>query len=100
MRIAQVAPLYEAVPPQLYGGTERIVSFLTEGLVRRGHQVTLFASGESVTTARLVAGRSRALRLDPGLQSATAAHLKMLSEVMRRADEFDVIHLHLSHFIH
>jgi glycosyltransferase involved in cell wall biosynthesis len=100
MRIAQVAPLYEAVPPQLYGGTERIVSFLTEGLVRRGHQVTLFASGESATSARLVAARPRALRLDPGLQSAIAAHLAMLSEVRRRADEFDVIHLHLSHFIH
>jgi glycosyltransferase involved in cell wall biosynthesis len=100
MRIAQVAPLYEAVPPQLYGGTERIVSTLTEGLVRRGHQVTLFASGESVTSARLVAARPRALRLDPGLQSVIAAHLAMLSEVRQRADEFDVIHLHLSHFIH
>ena len=100
MRIAQVAPLYEAVPPQLYGGTERIVSYLTEGLVRRGHRVTLFASGESVTAAQLVAARPRALRLDPGLQSATAAHLRMLCEVRRRADEFDVIHVHLSHFIH
>ncbi len=100
MRIAQVAPLYEAVPPRLYGGTERIVSYLTEGLVRRGHQVTLFASGESVTSARLVAARPRALRLDPGLQSVIAAHLAMLTEVRRRADEFDVIHVHLSHFIH
>ena len=100
MRIAQVAPLYEAVPPRLYGGTERIVSYLTEGLVGRGHQVTLFASGESVTSARLVAARPRALRLDPGLQSVIAAHLAMLSEVGRRADEFDVIHVHLSHFIH
>jgi glycosyltransferase involved in cell wall biosynthesis len=100
MRIAQVAPLYESVPPRLYGGTERIVSYLTEGLVAKGHQVTLFASGESVTSARLVAARPRALRLDPGLQSVIAAHLAMLSEVRRRADEFDVIHVHLSHFIH
>lgn len=100
MRIAQVAPLYEAVPPRLYGGTERIVSYLTEGLVRRGHEVTLFASGESQTTARLVAGRPRALRLDPGLQSIIAAHLTMLHEVRERADEFDLIHVHLSHFIH
>jgi glycosyltransferase involved in cell wall biosynthesis len=100
MRIAQVAPLYEAVPPRLYGGTERIVSYLTEGLVGRGHQVTLFASAESATSARLVAARPRALRLDPGLQSVIAAHLAMLSEVRRRADEFDVIHVHLSHFIH
>lgn len=100
MRIAQVAPLYEAVPPRLYGGTERIVSYLTEGLVRRGHEVTLFASGESQTSARLVAARPRALRLDPGLQSATAAHLAMLHEVRERADEFDLIHVHLSHFLH
>jgi glycosyltransferase involved in cell wall biosynthesis len=100
MRIAQVAPLYESVPPRLYGGTERIVSYLTEGLVSRGHQVTLFASGESVTSAQLVAARPRALRLDPGLQSVIAAHLAMLHEVRRRADEFDIIHLHLSHFIH
>lgn len=100
MRIAQVAPLYEAVPPRLYGGTERIVSFLTEGLVRNGHEVTLFASGESVTSARLVAARPRALRLDPGLQSVIAAHLAMLHEVKERADAFDLIHVHLSHFIH
>jgi len=100
MRIAQVAPLHEAVPPLLYGGTERIVAYLTDGLVRRGHDVTLFASGESVTSARLAPGRARALRLDAGLQSATAAHLAMLHEVSRRADEFDIIHVHLSHFLH
>lgn len=100
MRIAQVAPLYEAVPPQLYGGTERIVAYLTDGLVSRGHDVTLFASGESSTTGRLVSGRERALRLDSSLQSTIAAHLAMLHEVRRRADEFDVIHVHLSHFIH
>ncbi|MDQ2633689.1 MAG: glycosyltransferase family 4 protein [Pseudomonadota bacterium] len=100
MRIAQVAPLYESVPPGLYGGTERIVSYLTEGLVARGHQVTLFASAESVTSARLVAARPRALRLDQGLRSATAAHLAMLHQVRQRSDEFDMIHVHLSHFIH
>lgn len=100
MRIAQVAPLHEAVPPQLYGGTERIVSYLTEGLVERGHDVTLFASGDSLTSAELVASRPRALRLDPGLWSATAAHLAMLGEVRRRAGEFDIIHVHLSHFLH
>lgn len=101
MRIAQVAPLYEPVPPKLYGGTERIVSLLTEGLVRRGHEVTLFASADSVTSARLSAARGCALRLDPAAKtSATAAHLAMLDEVRQRADEFDVIHTHLSHFLH
>lgn len=100
MRIAQVAPLYEAVPPKLYGGTERIVSYLTEGLAARGHDVTLFASAESQTSACLVPSRAKALRLDDRLQSPTAAHLAMLSEVRRRADEFDVIHVHLSHFLH
>jgi glycosyltransferase involved in cell wall biosynthesis len=100
MRIAQVAPLYEAVPPLLYGGTERIVAYLADGLVARGHDVTLFASAESVTKAKLVASRPKALRLDTGLQSATAAHLAMLHEVRRRADEFDIVHVHLSHFIH
>jgi glycosyltransferase involved in cell wall biosynthesis len=101
MRIAQIAPLYEPVPPPLYGGTERIVSFLTEELVARGHQVTLFASGESRTSARLVAGREQALRLDPApKKSEIAAHLAMLDEVRRRADEFDLLHFHLSHFQH
>jgi glycogen debranching enzyme/glycosyltransferase involved in cell wall biosynthesis len=101
MRIAQVPPLYEPVPPRLYGGTERIVSFLTEGLVRRNHEVTLFASADSKTSAMLIPVRDCALRSDPsGLVSPTAAHLAMLEEVCRRADEFDVIHVHLSHFIH
>lgn len=100
MRIAQVAPLYEAVPPLLYGGTERIVSFLTEGLVARGHDVTLFASGGSLTSARLAISRPEALRLDSGLNSQIAAHLAMIEDVRRRADEFDVIHVHLSHFQH
>lgn len=101
LHIAQVAPLYEAVPPRLYGGTERIVSYLTEELVRRGHFVTLFASGDSATSATLVPGRDLSLRLDPDrLQSPIAAHLAMLHEVRRRADRFDVIHFHLGHFLH
>ncbi|MEQ1956147.1 glycosyltransferase family 4 protein [Mesorhizobium sp. CN2-181] len=101
MRIAQIAPLFEPVPPPLYGGTERIVSTLTEELVARGHEVTLFASGESRTTARLVAGRERSLRLDPApLKSEIAAHLSMLDDVRRRAGDFDVLHFHLSHFQH
>ena len=68
MKIAQVSPLFESVPPKLYGGTERIVSYLTEELVRRGHEVTLFASGDSQTSAELVAPVPRALRLDPGVR--------------------------------
>jgi glycosyltransferase involved in cell wall biosynthesis len=101
MRIAHVPPLYEAVPPKLYGGTERIVSHLTEGLVARGHDVTLFASADAVTSARLVAVRDSALRLDPfPFKSAIAAHLSMLAEVRCRAEDFDVIHFHLSHFVH
>src|SRR3954454_7560168 len=101
MRIAQVAPLYEAVPPRLYGGTERMVSYLTERLVARGHDVVLFASGDSQTNARLVAVRDRALRLDPTtLKSSIAAHLSMLHEVRRRAQEFDIIHFHLGEFLH
>lgn len=101
MKIAHVAPLYESVPPKLYGGTERIVSYLTEALVELGHDVTLFASGDTVTSAKLVACRERALRLDPRpLKSEIAAHLSMLAEVRQRAAEFDVIHFHLSHFQH
>lgn len=94
MRIAQVAPLYERVPPQLYGGTERVVSYLTEELVRLGHEVTLFASGDSMTRARLAASCSRALRLDPHCQDPLAPHVRMLGWVYQRAYEFDVIHCH------
>ena len=95
MRIAQVAPLYEAVPPKLYGGTERVVSHLTDALVDIGHDVTLFASAEARTKARLVAGRDQAIRLDPApLQSDVAAHLAMLHDVRAMADDFDVIHFH------
>ncbi len=100
MRIAQIAPLVEAVPPKLYGGTERIVSYLTEELVRSGHEVTLFASGDSRTSAELVACSARALRLDPTVLNPIPHLLVMLAEVRRRAAEFDVLHFHadLLHF--
>ncbi len=94
MRIAQVAPLHERVPPELYGGTERVVSFLTEQLVQLGHDVTLFASGDSLTQARLVAACRRSLRLDPNCRDPLAPHVRMLGWVYRRAHEFDVIHCH------
>jgi len=96
MRIAQVAPLYEAVPPRLYGGTERIVAHLTDALVARGHEVTLFASGDSDTSARLVACRTQSIRMDPSpLKSDLACHLAMIHEVYRRREEFDIIHFHV-----
>lgn len=94
MRIAQVAPLAEAVPPKLYGGTERVVSWLTEELVRRGHDVTLFASGDSQTSARLVSLCPQALRLS-GINDHLPMHLVALQQVRRRVDEFDVVHFHL-----
>lgn len=94
MRIAQVSPLYESVPPKLYGGTERVVSYLTEELVRLGHQVTLFASGDSHTAARLISPCSRALRLDANRPDPLALHVRMLGWVYQRAAEFDVIHCH------
>jgi glycosyltransferase involved in cell wall biosynthesis len=98
MKIAQVAPLAERVPPRLYGGTERVVSFLTEELVRLGHDVTLFASGDSKTSARLVAPVRQAIRLDQGVRDSLAPHILMLERVLQLADEFDVIHFHISHF--
>jgi glycosyltransferase involved in cell wall biosynthesis len=94
MRIAQVAPLAEAVPPGLYGGTERVVSWLTEELVKQGHQVTLFASGDSETLANLVPSVARGLRLG-GIRDHTASTLVMLDQVHRRANEFDIIHFHV-----
>ena len=94
MRIAQIAPLAEAVPPKLYGGTERVVSWLTEELVRQGHDVTLFAAGGSQTSATLVAGSESGLRLQ-GVRDHTASNLVMLDQVRRRADEFDIIHCHI-----
>jgi glycosyltransferase involved in cell wall biosynthesis len=98
MRIAQIAPLHEAVPPKLYGGTERVVSFLTEELVGLGHDVTLFASGDSRTSARLQSVWPRALRLDPGVRDTVAPHFLMLEEVRRQAAEFDVLHFHLDYW--
>ena len=96
MRIAQVSPLYEAVPPRLYGGTERVVAYLTDALVEAGHDVTLFGSADARTRARLVPVRDQAIRLDPAeLKSDLAAHLTMLDEVRRRIDDFDVIHFHV-----
>jgi glycosyltransferase involved in cell wall biosynthesis len=94
LKIAQVAPLYESVPPTCYGGTERVVSYLTEELVAQGHDVTLFASGGSVTRARLVAACPRSLRLDPNCVDQMVHHVLMLEQVCRRAAEFDVIHYH------
>jgi glycosyltransferase involved in cell wall biosynthesis len=100
MKIAQIAPLYERVPPLLYGGTERIVSYLTEELVRQGHEVTLFASGDSHTGAALVPCSEAALRLDPLIRDPLPYHLMQMDEVGRRAAEFDVLHFHtdLVHF--
>src|SRR5437588_8449200 len=97
MRIAQVAPLFESVPPKLYGGTERVVSYLTEELVRRGHAVTLFASGDSMTRARLVPGCQRALRLDTRTLDPLVPHLLMLERLSRLAGEFDVVHFHVDY---
>ena len=95
MKIAQVAPLYEAVPPSLYGGTERVVAHLCDALAEFGHEVTLFSSADAQTRAELVPVRDQAIRLDPApLKSDLAAHLSMLSEVRRRQDRFDVIHFH------
>jgi len=94
MRIAQVAPLYESVPPRRYGGTERIVSYLTEELVRLGHDVTLFASADSVTRAKLRPFAERALRLDSSCKDPLAYHVRMVSTVFRSPQDFDVIHCH------
>jgi glycosyltransferase involved in cell wall biosynthesis len=97
MRIAQIAPLHEAVPPELYGGTERVVSYLTEALVDLGHNVTLFASGDSRTSAHLEPAWPRSLRLDPAICDTFAPHLVLLEKVRRVARTFDVLHFHLSY---
>jgi glycosyltransferase involved in cell wall biosynthesis len=99
MKIAQVAPLFESVPPRGYGGTERVVSYLTEALVDMGHEVTLFASGDSVTRAELVPAAPRSLRTDPRRPDWLAWHTLMLDQVLERANEFDVIHWHVD-FLH
>ena len=98
MRIAQIAPLHEAVPPKLYGGTERVVSFLTEELVALGHDVTLFASGDSVTSAKLDASWPRALRLDPAIRDPIAPHMLLMERVRQRMDDFDVLHFHMDYW--
>jgi glycosyltransferase involved in cell wall biosynthesis len=98
MRIAQISPLFEAVPPKLYGGTERVVYSLTEELVAMGHDVTLFASGDSVTSARLAPMRDQALRLDSNVKDWVALYHRMVELIYRRKDEFDVLHFHIDYF--
>ena len=95
MRIAQIAPLFEAVPPRRYGGTERVVHWLTEELVAMGHDVTLFASGDSITSARLVPARPRAARFVPNFEENGAPYMRLLELVRRQAHEFDVLHFHI-----
>ena len=97
MRIAQIAPLFESVPPRLYGGTERVVAYLTDELIRQGHQVTLFASGDSITSAELVPCTSRALRLDPDVRDPIPHHTLMLDKVRERAADFDILHFHIDY---
>jgi glycosyltransferase involved in cell wall biosynthesis len=97
MRIAQIAPLTEAVPPRLYGGTERVISWLTEELVALGHDVSLFASGDSITSARLEPMWPRSLRLDGTVRDPYALHMTMIEQVFRRANEFDMMHFHLDY---
>lgn len=98
MRIAQIAPPIESVPPAYYGGTERVVSYLTEELVKQGHQITLFASGDSLTSAELVASTGAALRLTPTVRDVIPYYLLMLDKVRERADEFDFLHFHIDQF--
>jgi glycosyltransferase involved in cell wall biosynthesis len=98
MRIAQISPLFEAVPPKLYGGTERVVSSLTEELVAMGHDVTLFASGDSITSASLAPMRDQALRLDPSVKDWVAIYNRMVELIYRQKDEFDVLHFHIDYF--
>jgi glycosyltransferase involved in cell wall biosynthesis len=98
MRIAQIAPLIESVPPRLYGGTERIVSYLTDELVRLGHEVTLFASGDSVSSANVVPCAAMALRLDSNVRDPIPYYMLMLDRVRERADEFDILHFHIDQF--
>ena len=97
MRIAHIAPLAEAIPPKLYGGTERVVSYLTEELVRLGHDVTLFASGDSETSARLVACSQHALRLDRSVTDPLAHVTLMMERLRQHAHEFDILHFHIEH---
>jgi glycosyltransferase involved in cell wall biosynthesis len=98
LRIAQISPLTEAVPPKLYGGTERVISWLTEELVALGHKVTLFASGDSVTSARLEPMWPTALRLDGSVRDPNALHMSMIEQIAQRAREFDLLHFHLDYY--
>lgn len=98
MHIAQIAPLYEAVPPKLYGGTERVISWLTEELIALGHEVTLFASGDSNTSAKLEPMWDRAIRLDGAVREPQILHMVMLEKVRQRAAEFDFLHFHLDYY--
>src|ERR1700761_139635 len=98
MRIAQIAPLTESVPPRTYGGTERIVSYLTEELVALGHDVTLFASGDSITAADRVPCVPKGLRLDGRVVDPIPYYMLMLDRVRRRADDFDILHFHIDQF--
>jgi glycosyltransferase involved in cell wall biosynthesis len=98
MHIAQIAPLAEAVPPKFYGGTERVIHWLTEELVALGHDVTLYASGDSVTSARLEAIWPRALRIDGSVRDPNALHMSMLERVRQHADEYDFLHFHLDYY--
>src|SRR5271155_3280215 len=98
MKIAQIAPLMESVPPRLYGGTERVVSYLTEDLVAQGHDGTLFASGDSITAANLVPCCTQALRLDAAVSDVVPYYMLMLDKVRSHAAEFDVLHFHIDHF--
>jgi glycosyltransferase involved in cell wall biosynthesis len=98
VKIAQIAPLAESVPPRMYGGTERIVSYLTEELVNLGHQVTLFASADSITSANLMGCATKALRLDDAVKDCIPYYMLMLDQVRQRADEFDILHFHIDQF--
>ena len=98
MKIAQVAPLMESVPPRLYGGTERIASYLTEELVRQGHDVTLFASGDSITDAKLVPCCAEALRLNPTVRDVIPYYMGLVDAVRRAASQFDILHFHIDQF--
>jgi hypothetical protein len=99
MKIAQIAPLMESVPPRLYGGTERIVPYLSDELVRLGHEVTLFASAASITAAELVGCASLALRLDSNVCDPIPYFMLMLDRVRQLAEEFDILHFHINQFI-
>jgi glycosyltransferase involved in cell wall biosynthesis len=98
MQIAQIAPLTEAIPPKLYGGTERVISWLTDEMVALGHEVVLFASGDSQTSAHLESCWPKALRLDGSVRDPNALHMAMLERVCQRAHDFDLLHFHLDYY--